>query len=536
MKRFFIYFISNKPKINLFVAANRFNLTLYYPPKPYVFALYTLKGELLNSVNNSSSSTNILNIFNVKLKKDNIHETKKEKSSNYVSKPRHYPPANKEWYSSIYAYNDNVTKLLPVADKVVLKLVKSYFNFYSRRLEKKIKSRLLRIRARKLSTNRILVSKAELKHTNDKVIVTIYVYNRQKKHYLAKINRIATMDQMDNFISDAEKTLILKKKSKWPSVLKMKVIKKKSLIVRSKINKQKAIVWKTLGLKSKADNNEYITHEKFYLKHYVAKCLRKEMLSVYFRQLISFNKSKFEDRYLLPLTSLVRRVYNRKVEFNLVNIKYLYLNSYIFSNTIVTKLRNRNNRLLTVLNAALLMFKLPSIDRLALYDEIYNRKKKLQNLKVRDIIANIFSLKSNVKPQEMDPFIIPKSGDLLELLLSKMNLKESLLKVNDFEASHFSNNMNHQLYIIDTLFKSIKNKFVSGIRLEVAGRLTRRNTAARSLFKKRYSGNIKNMDSSYKGLPTVLLRGFAKSNLQYTKLKSKIRIGSFGLKGWVSSS
>ena len=89
---------------------------------------------------------------------------------------------------------------------------------------------------------------------------------------------------------------------------------------------------------------------------------------------------------------------------------------------------------------------------------------------------------------------------------------------------------------MNTILRSIRNKSVSGIRLEVAGRLTRRNTAARSLFKLRYKGNIKNMDSSYKGLSAVLLRGYAKSNLQYTKLKSRIRIGSFGLKGWVSSS
>ncbi len=89
----------------------------------------------------------------------------------------------------------------------------------------------------------------------------------------------------------------------------------------------------------------------------------------------------------------------------------------------------------------------------------------------------------------------------------------------------------YPLYLTNTISNFIKHKYVSGIRLEVAGRLTRRNTAAKSVFKLRYMGNIKNMDSSYKGLPTVLLRGYAKSNLQYTKLKSRIRIGSFGLKG-----
>ena len=40
--------------------------------------------------------------------------------------------------------------------------------------------------------------------------------------------------------------------------------------------------------------------------------------------------------------------------------------------------------------------------------------------------------------------------------------------------------------------------------------------------------------SSINSYPSVLLRGKFKSNLEYTKLNSKTRIGSFGIKGWVS--
>ena len=85
------------------------------------------------------------------------------------------------------------------------------------------------------------------------------------------------------------------------------------------------------------------------------------------------------------------------------------------------------------------------------------------------------------------------------------------------------------------VFKNIKNVDVTGIRIEAAGRLTKRNTAAKSVFKLRYTGNIKDMDSSYKGLSSVTLRGFAKSNLQHTKSESYIRIGSYGMKVWISS-
>lgn len=103
-----------------------------------------------------------------------------KKKSNDRDKNRHFPPANKEWFNSIYAYNKNTIKLLPTTDKTLLKFLKSYFNLYSRKLERKINLVPLRIRFRKLSTNRILISRAELKHTSDKVIVTLYIYNREK--------------------------------------------------------------------------------------------------------------------------------------------------------------------------------------------------------------------------------------------------------------------------------------------------------------------------------------------------------------------
>ena len=498
-------------------------------PSPNFIVYLALKSEMSALTNLYNNSTETLNIFNARLKKYKINRQKvksEETKSNYAGKPRHYPPANKEWFNSIYVYNSNTVKLLPSKDKVTLKLVKSYFNFYSRKLEKKIKikSRLLRAKRRRLSTNRILISRAELKHTNDKVVVTVYVYNRQRKYYFNKISSLA------------------KRKNLLPNTIKIKIMKKKILKIKSRVNKQKKIVCKTLGLfssnskKIKLDeNNKFKNYDTSYLKHYVARSLRKEMLSIYFLQLISFNESKFEKRYLLPLTSLVRNVYNKKVEFNLVNLKYLYLNSYIFSETLVLKLRNKKNGVLRVLKTSLLKFKLPFVDRLALYKEIYNRKRKLQNLKVDNRTDDLLSLKSNIKSQ---------FSDLLERSLLNTDPNDSIYKLKDFKLYAGSSSSscqslvyrNYPLFIVNTVLKSIKNKSVSGIRLEVAGRLTRRNKAARSLFKLRYKGNIKNMDSSYKGLPTVLLRGYAKSNLQYTKIKSWRRIGSFGLKGWVSSS
>lgn len=304
----------------------------------------------------------------------------------------------------------------------------------------------------------------------------------------------------------------------------MELIKEKSLIVKSKINEQiKAFHNPINVIDFTIKDSMSISNEISYLKQYVIKCLRKEIFSIYFKQLISFNKSKFEDRYLLPITSLVERAYNKRAEFNFVNLKYLYLNSHIFSETLVTKLRNRKNVLLRVLDASLLMFKLPLVDKLADYEEIYNRKRKPQNVKIDDVVSNSSYLEKSGELSD---------DDALNLLLSKVYSDSSTSKLQDFNMyrpkglKHF----NYPLHVINTIVNGVRNKYVSGIRLEAAGRLTRRNTAERSVFKLRYKGNIKNMDSSYKGLSTVLLRGYAKSSIQYTKIKSKLRIGTFALK------
>jgi hypothetical protein len=77
----------------------------------------------------------------------------------------------------------------------------------------------------------------------------------------------------------------------------------------------------------------------------------------------------------------------------------------------------------------------------------------------------------------------------------------------------------------------IKQQVVSGVRFEASGRLTRRLTAMRAVFKYKYAGSLKNIRSSMNNLSAHMVRGYAKSNSQYTIKNSKTRNGSFGLKG-----
>ena len=87
----------------------------------------------------------------------------------------------------------------------------------------------------------------------------------------------------------------------------------------------------------------------------------------------------------------------------------------------------------------------------------------------------------------------------------------------------------------NNIINTIQQQIVSGVRFEASGRLTRRLTAMRAVFKYRYAGSLKNIRSSFNGKSSTMLRGHVKSTLQYTLINSKTRNGTFGLKGWVSS-
>ena len=89
-------------------------------------------------------------------------------------------------------------------------------------------------------------------------------------------------------------------------------------------------------------------------------------------------------------------------------------------------------------------------------------------------------------------------------------------------------NLNH---IQSSTINFIKYKSVFGVRLEAAGRLTKRSTASRSIFKFRYNGTLRNNPIINNSLSSVIVKNNRISNLQFTKIASKTRNGSFGLKG-----
>lgn len=425
----------------------------------------------------------MLNIFNYK-KKNNQVKDHNATNENFMGIAKHFPAASKEWINSIYVYNKNIYKLLPIIDKTIISIVDSYFNLYSTLLDKKIKFNYRRKKIRKLSLNRILVSLGELKHTNDKITLSVYMYNRQYKFYTNKIKKLSIVKSLQN--SDF--------------IIKTNILRKNGLKLISLIRSNKEFFIKSLKWK----NSDFANYENKCYKEFITKSLRQEMLYMYYRQLSFINRSKFNDTYITGLTSLLEKIYRKKIDFNIVNLKYYYLNSHILSNIIVKRLRKRRNRIIKVLSACLSYIKVPHLsESISLGNN--NIRQELENTRLNNIFYN-----KDIKHND----------DYLNFLLT-----------NNYNISAYGTYTND---IEDKVIKSLRYKILNGVRIEAAGRLTKRITAARSIFKIKYKGSLKNIDYTYKNLPSAMLRGNSKSNLQHSKLVHKTRIGSFGIKGWIS--
>ena len=128
----------------------------------------------------------------------------------------------------------------------------------------------------------------------------------------------------------------------------------------------------------------------------------------------------------------------------------------------------------------------------------------------------------------------------LKVLIRKAKIKniklveksKKLFSVNSLDTNNLvQQDKTNTKYLKKIILNNIKYKRVSGVRLEAAGRLTRRFSASRSQRRTKYKGNLENAYSSIKGYSTPVLRGNFKANLQCTVINSTSRVGAFGVKG-----
>jgi hypothetical protein len=478
---------------------------------------------------------------------------------NNIQPPKHFPSSIREWNNSIYLYNKDNINLIPLARIMSIKFIKSYFDLYNYKIEKKVRKINLKAQLRRLSCNKIHINKGEYKHTNNKTTVNLFVFNRQQHNYITDLNRkFFTKKKIYNELKqnrnlrklniNSKRFFFEKKKQPLHWVIELQDLKqenkslhekllegintnihkpfKKSnnnyhdgkpkdlldqklqklkkialllnLIFRDGGLKHKNFMLKTLFMLKKRNlwrivkrkkykiitnlnkrNNWYITmYVNDYYKKVISKYLRKLKLLVYYEQLLFINKSKHNYVYLQYLNQFIYNIYNKNIEYNLINLKRMHLHSDILTKSIVLKLSKKKNRLVRILK---------------------NIKKKIR-VKSKNYFLN-------------------------------KKIKKKKLNIRRFWGTSTSFFREKEM-----LLQQLKYKKTTGFRVELKGRLSRRYTASRSVSKLTRKGNLLNLDSSYKKNSTVLLRGNLKSSLQYTKLKSKSRIGSYGIKGWVSGN
>lgn len=234
--------------------------------------------------------------------------------------------------------------------------------------------------------------------------------------------------------------------------------------------------------------------------------------------LFKFNKAKFTMKFMEKLTQLVKNLYNKEVVFNIINLKKMHLSSDIYTQAVALKLKNRDNKLYRVLKSSLRKIKIPDFRKINEKNNKPNKDDFIDN-KIRNSLINSMFTKEDVKD--------PLNNLLLNFFPSAENLKKSVVKKGSVN--------NYSISLKDYVLMYLKHIKIRGIRVEAKGRLTRRFTASRSVFKMKWKGGLKNVDSSFRGLSTIMLRGYVKSNAQYSFISSKNRNGAFGVKGWVSN-
>jgi hypothetical protein len=133
---------------------------------------------------------------------------------------------------------------LPIRDKIILRLLKSYFNIYSLKLEKLTKPIVTSVVKKRLSTKRPYLSRAELKHTNTKIIITMYIYNSEYEFIQDKIKTIKKI-RINKFL----RLFLLKKEKDSKEIsnklrnlplksLKKERVKREKIILKIKTKKE----------------------------------------------------------------------------------------------------------------------------------------------------------------------------------------------------------------------------------------------------------------------------------------------------------
>lgn len=445
--------------------------------------------------------------LNMKIFNNNLNNNTKtvalRKKIGDIGKIKYLPSFSKEWKNTIYSYNKNMLKNIPSNDVNINKIIQSYFNLYFKDHKYVGSRKFILLRRRRTFLRKIYVSNAEIKHTNNKAIITLFTVNREKKilkrKYL-KINKKISQNLIRRYL--------LLYKNNVSNIYDI-------------INNHKLSV---NGLGGKMTKKGFLNYRLEYLNKFIKLkdlYLRKiwsVIISKYWRThlkllrkydlMYSLNQYKFNNLTFLPkLSNILNKIIGKKIEYNIINLKSIAYNTDLFTNALALKLKKKRmnyiKSMFSILNRAYL--------------------PKINTIKERTL----------VKGQKNIDLYLDKYKDLNIISnLNNINLDKLLNNIHNTTNTDKNDTDNKKIH--NLIYNSIGYKNMGGIRLEVKGRLTKRYRADRSIYSLKWKGGLKNVDSSFKRLSSVLFRGNSKSNMTYTLSQSKRRIGAFAVKGWIS--
>lgn len=415
-----------------------------------------------------------------------------------IGKIKYLPSFSKEWKNVVYSYNKNNLKNIPMNDVNINKIIQSYFNLYFKDHKYIGSKKFILLKRRRNFLRRIYVSNAEIKHTNNKAIITLFTVNREKKllkkKYL-KINKKISKNLIKRYFLLYKSNI-----NKIYDILSnAQANNNKYVFISDNISKKRFLKYKLEYL------NQFITLKNLYLKK-IWSVIINRYWKTYLRLLrkydlmYSLNQYKFNNQILLPkLSNILNKIIGKKIEYNIINLKSIAYNTDLFTQALALKLKktrmNHIKSMFSILNRAYL--------------------PKINTIKERTL----------VKGQNNVDLFLDKYKDLK--IISNLNTNNNL----DGLLSTIHETSKKEIH--NTIYNSISYKNMSGIRLEVKGRLTKRYRADRSIYSLKWKGGLKNVDSSFKRLSSVLFRGNSNSNVSYSLTKSKRRIGAFAVKGWI---
>lgn len=300
---------------------------------------------------------------------------------------------------------------------------------------------------------------------------------------------------------------------------------------------------------------------------------------------LNLNKYKFEEKFLGILSNILSKIYSKQIEFNIVNLKNIVFNTDLFTEISTKKIQKRNTRVTKIIHTMLNKAKLPRVDRIKEKGRIvknvnYNLvENKYRTLDLKNILSGelhldkllnntylnylkdslnfgsdipytpfggivggenkIYPLKlKDISPYHISSIFLSKTNfklsDVYSFFLKRGHSRNLIWKWWKNKLDFYTKSSRIYYVLYNLVFNSIKYKNMGGIRMEVKGRLTPRYRADRSVYKLRWKGGLKNIDSSYKGLSVRKNRGHLNPNVGYSIFSSKRRVGAFAVKGWMA--